>query len=270
MADESRRRRLLSVAMPLTAIPGLLPRRTHNPDFEVSPPDLASAVSDMRAEPVRLERPVLVLSGWRSPALVSLAMAERLAVMTSGRSEDFFPLAYPLSGDIREIVRRVANETASKYPGESSERTAEVDVVAHSMGGLVARAGACGMIQGAPRLRIARLFTLGTPHRGAKLARAIAPDAAAKAMRPGSSFLAELDERLADAEFELTCYAHLNDRWVGATHCAPPGMEPIWTAGTRAFSHFSVTEDRRILADIARRLRGETPLAQGPSKPPRD
>lgn len=258
------------VAAALTALPGLIPLRTQNPDFPGTRKEVALELKRMRDTPRPLERPVVVLSGWRSPSLVSLAVAERLRAITSGSETDFFPLAYPMHGRIPDVAQTVARAVASRFPGASDRETAPIDIVAHSMGGLVARAGATGALDGMPRLNIARLFTLGTPHRGAKLARLLAPDLASHSMRPGSAFLKWLDEHSTRTGYELVCYAHLNDRWVGATNCAPPWCEPIWTAGTAVFSHFSVTEDRRILADIARRLRGEAPLARAASKPPRD
>ncbi|MBX3363500.1 MAG: hypothetical protein KF866_01935 [Phycisphaeraceae bacterium] len=270
MSNDASRRRLLAVALPMTAIPGLFPRRTSNPLFQISPEKLAHEISRLRSDPQPLRRPVVVLAGWRSPMLVSLALSERLSRLTSGNPSDFLALAYPWKGCIEAVVRHVALEIASRFPGSSTDETSEIDIVAHSMGGLVARAASAGMVAPAPRVRIARLFTLGTPHRGAKLARAIAPDAASRAMKPGSAWLASLDAHHTEATYELVCYAHLNDRWVGARNTAPPGRDPIWTAGTMAFSHFSVTEDRQILVDIARRLRGEPPLAEGPSPPPRD
>ena len=70
------------------------------------------------------------------------------------------------------------------------------------------------------------------------------------------------------------CYAQLRDWWVGAGRAAPPGMVPIWTdtegAAARVFSHFQINFNRRVLRDIARRLRGEEPVARCGSLPPCD
>lgn len=63
-----------------------------------------------------------------------------------------------------------------------------VDVVAHSMGGLVAR----HLMGRSPK--IARLITLGTPHRGTRVARlALGPNGAQ--MREGSPFIEALNAR---------------------------------------------------------------------------
>ena len=79
-----------------------------------------------------------------------------------------------------------------------------------------------------------------------------------------------LDDALPGAGYELVCYAHTNDAIVGARNTAPPGVEPIWTQGTLVFSHSTARFDRRILADIALRLRGEKPLSLRGSVPPGD
>jgi hypothetical protein len=165
-----------------------------------------------------------------------------------------------------------------------------VDVVAVSMGGLVARTAwaeptEVGRNLGV-RLNIKTLYTLGTPHRGAKIARWIHIDDAARQMIPGSDFLATmaqaspgigLDGEAAGADsgggeggsYTIVPYATLRDSWVGAGNSAPEGQEPIWVPGRILLSHQLITLDRRILADLGRRLRGEAPLA-GPSVPPRD
>jgi hypothetical protein len=66
------------------------------------------------------------------------------------------------------------------------------------------------------------------------------------------------------------CYAHTHDVIVGATNTAPPGMDPIWTDGTLAWSHFAVVHNPIFIADTARRLRGDTPLLHTSGPPPRD
>lgn len=242
----------------VTSIPGRLPHRVTNPGFHLSREALGEEMRRLRESPQPLARPVVVLSGWRSPAMVSRAIVDRLCLLTSGQFKDFLPFWYPLKGDIDAVAEHVRNALAARLARNAGAQVTEVDVVAHSMGGLVARLIAADETH---TPRIVRLFTLGTPHRGARLAQGVTIDSAGRAMRPGSEFLASLDERLAHAKFELVPYAHLRDRWVGARNSAPHGRTPVWTGGTRFFSHFSVTEDRLILADIARRLRGEVPLA---------
>lgn len=260
----------LSTALVFTAIPSLLPAGPQNPLIPVSPRDILRDLERMESHPTALARPVLVLGGWRSPAFVMRAFTHRLVRCTSGRHEDYLCLSYPLRTRLGEIARHVVEQVQERWPAEGDAQTVEVDVVAHSMGGLVARLAALPGGAEGRRLAARRVFTLGTPHRGARLARLPAVDGAVRDMRAGSDLLERLDDGLRRCEFELVCYAHLRDKMVGATRCAPPGREPIWTGGTRIFSHFSVLTDTIIRADIGRRLRGETPVAQGPSTPPRD
>ena len=75
--------------------------------------------------------------------------------------------------------------------------------------------GGAESLEAGRRLKIVRLFTLGTPHGGAKLAEVARPDAAARDMRAGSAFLTALDRSLAGASYELVCYTRLRDTWVG-------------------------------------------------------
>lgn len=242
-----------------------------NPDFAISPDDLALAIERLRATPMAPPRPVLVLAGYRAWQIMVAHTARRLHDLVGGPADMFAPLAYPHCGDIERIARLVVRHVEKIWPNREPHRTTEIDVVGVSMGGLVARLAAqLPLEDGQKRLRINRLFTLGTPHNGAILAGKIALDRAAKDMKPGSPFLDRLNSTLQTAKYELVCYARLNDRWVGATRCAPPGRDPYWVSGTRVFSHVTITSDERLLADIALRIRGETPIARKASRPPMD
>ncbi len=253
---------------PIVGAPSLLPRSGKNPDFHLPSEALADEIARMLASKVPLQRPVLLLAGWRSPEFGGRVLAARLSELTCGDLDQFWPLAYPMRGDLKRIASMVAVKVHDRWPGEGRE-TIPIDVVGHSMGGLVARLAASKNRPGT-RLLIKRLFTLATPHRGARLATKIAPDPAARDMKPGSALIKRLDEELDDDPFELIPYAHCNDTWVGAKNTAPPGRAPYWTPGTRVFSHFSIHEDRLIQADIARRLRGEPPIAKRATSPPTD
>ena len=71
-----------------------------------------------------------------------------------------------------------------------------------------------------------------------------------------------IDEAYADRDYELIPYGVTNDGIVGVLNTAPPGELPIWTRGRFWGSHMLVAENRPIITDIARRLRGEDPVAQ--------
>ncbi|MFN7020972.1 MAG: esterase/lipase family protein [Phycisphaerales bacterium] len=244
-----------------------------NPAFPIDYRDAEREFARMSADPKpALARPVLVLAGWRAWAMMPRGIARDLRRLTGVGPDAFLPIAFPLSSDIPSIATEVCRNVERRWPSSDERWTVEVDVVAVSMGGLVARAAAGERTRAGPckRLRIARLFTIGSPHRGAKLAERVRIDAASRQMRPGSAFLRLLDEELARAEYELICYARLRDNWVGARRSAPHGRHPHWVSGQRILSHNLITQDRRIIADIARRLRGETPLATDGGEPPVD
>lgn len=242
-----------------------------NPSFPATSREIDAEHKRMRAEPVGLERPVIVLSGYRSPSPVVNRLAERIRRLTGAERERIATLAYIWSGTVEGPARKAVARVEEQWPSDDPEWTTEVDVVAISMGGLVARlAAADPELRGEPggkRLRIRTLYTLASPHRGARLADWIRLDSAGCSMKPGSAFLASLDEAFGDRAYEVVPYAVLRDGWVGARHASPVGQEPIWVSGRFVMSHHMVSFNRRIQADLARRLRGEEPLGL-PNEPP--
>ena len=83
-------------------------------------------------------------------------------------------------------------------------------------------------------------------------------------MRTESEFLETLNAE--EPDYEIVPYARLGDEVVGASNAAPPGRNPWWVSRSWFFAHAGST-DMRILADIARRLRGEEPFAIDPPAP---
>ena len=261
-----------------------------NPAFPTTTPEAIQTLRRLASAPVTLHRPVLLLNGYHGPDFQVLVLKEQLRRHTTGPSGDWLAISYFAASDLPTMVRKVMGCVHKRWPelqtspGETSPRTVPLDVVAISIGGIVAKLAAVGLNSVGlrpvgfggpelPRLNIARLFTLATPHQGARLADKIAPDPAASAVKFGSPFLANLhtawtaDEHL--RAVEQVCYTRLDDQWVGATRAAPLGQLPIWLEGCGPASHATVSRDPRILADLALRLRGEAPLAKA-SAPPRD
>ncbi len=188
-----------------------------NPSYPATTREIDADLSRMVREPVRLERPVLVLSGYRSPHPVASRLAERLRELTGAERQEMQSLAYIWSGTVEEPARKAVARVEELWPSDDPDWTTEVDVVAISMG--------------------------------------------------GSAFLAQLDDVFADRDYEVVPYAVLRDTWVGARHAAPVGQEPIWVPGRVMLSHHLVSFNRRIHADLARRLRGEEALGK-PGEPP--
>lgn len=239
--------------------------RPDNPDFQ--PPDagLSAELARMRASPVAAPRPIVVLGGWRAMRFPAAILARRIRTLVGAAQT--LAVAFPFHFRCERAAATTLLRIDERFPSSDPDATVPVDVVAVSMGGLIARWAAIPL-PGRPVLRIARLFTLATPHRGARIARFIRPDPTVSAMRPGSNFLQKLDAALPAADYELVCYARLRDSWVGARNTAPHGRNPIWKPGPLLLSHTTISTDSLIIADIARRIRGESPLAAQPSPPP--
>ena len=229
-----------------------------NPTFPLSIPEARADLRRMRAAPARLARPVLVAGGYLDPGFAPREVAQELRRVTrSGPSE---PAVRAVSmwgcASFAECGRRLA-----KAAGDG-ERA--VDVVGISMGGLVARHAAAARAPG--RIRIARLFTIATPHRGARLAGLPTLDARQRQMRPRSPFLRRLEAT--ERDYPILPYARLGDGIVGTRRTAPRGDVPWWLpTPLLGVSHLGAPTDPRILADIARRLRGEAPFTRTPRAP---
>jgi hypothetical protein len=243
------------------------------PGFPIDESQAQAARRAMERDHKPLVRPLVVLGGYRAPYHVQVrVMTGRLVAMTSGERADALGVAFFFDGSLEESADWAVHKIQQRWPSDDPEWTVEVDVVGISMGGLVARHawGSGVRTDGSHRrrLRLARLYTIGTPHRGACLAETLAPDKPARQMRAGSVFLNQLDEADAGRDYELCCYARTNDEIVGARRSAPEGEAPYWVHGPWHFSHLTVARDWRIAVDIARRLRGEEPFATERSEPP--
>jgi triacylglycerol lipase len=88
---------------------------------------------------------------------------------------------------IHEFARILADEVEKVMAESQSD---QVDLVGQSMGGLVIRSY---LAEGSSRAKIRRVVTLGSPHRGTKLA-VFGLGQAAKEMVPGSAFLESLNQ----------------------------------------------------------------------------
>jgi hypothetical protein len=225
----------------------------------------------LRAEPAELERPVLVFDGW-VPTGGGHAIANNIRALTGNDKEMIVLKTNYLFGSAEGMANGAVKLVEKKWPSDDPEWTTEVDVVALSNGGVYARLATLPSITGKDRKRLKakRIFTISSPHRGLRFGiQRIPIDAALWDVQPNSNVLKYLDEHFDEAEYELICYAELNDEMVGAKNAAPPGQGSYWTNTTHLMSHISSAYNRRILTDIALRLRGEEPMTAEPSEPPR-
>ena len=231
-----------------------------NPDFPLSVDAARDAKAEMRDSPVAPERPIVLAAGYYDPGLIVGRLRRDLQAMLDDDAE-ILTVTFVTAFGFEQCRDRLVNVVEERWPSESDETTVEVDVVAYSMGGLVSRYAAMPRSDGR-QLRIARLFTISTPHRGARLAGLPTLDSRVRDMRSESAFLQSLDEHLEVSGYELYCYVRLNDFIVGEQNAAPPNMEPWWVPNVPfGLGHIGAVNDPRIQADIARRLRGERPWA---------
>ncbi|GGR71671.1 lipase [Streptomyces aureoverticillatus] len=136
--------------------------------------------------PTRDKPPVLLLHGFIDNRSVFVLLRRNLA--QHGR-QHLESLNYsPLTCDIRK-----AAELLGRHIEEICERTghARVDIVGHSLGGLIARYYAQRL---GGDVRVRTLVTLGTPHAGTRVAPLADAHPIVRQMRPGSDVVEELRE----------------------------------------------------------------------------
>jgi pimeloyl-ACP methyl ester carboxylesterase len=242
-----------------------------NASFDVSIPRAQEILHDMRASPKPLERPLVVLSGFCDPGIAAGHLRGEFRRLTG--DQRVVGVSFLFCGDFDACRKSVIDAVERKFPSDDPRWTTEVDVVGVSMGGLVGRYAAVPRNNdpNAKRLKIARLFTISSPHRGAAMAGAPALHRLHQDMRQDSPFLrhlAEMESRANVHTYDIFPYVRLGDAIVGAENAAPAGRTPWWvSAQPLQDSHLMAMMDARIIADVARRLRGEEPLTHEPPQP---
>jgi pimeloyl-ACP methyl ester carboxylesterase len=234
-----------------------------NPSFPLTISDAKAELADISEDPKPLERPLVCITGW-----LDLGAKKVLDKHLARTIDDDRVLVIRID-DTKTMATardRVMDAAMERFPSDDPAWTAEVDVIGFSMGGLVARSLA-DPATGDRHLRIARLYTVSTPHLGAIMAGGAVFSSQSRDMIPGSTFLTYLNNEV-EIDYELVPYGRLCDTMVGVRNTAPPGYTPWWVSAP-AFqdSHINAIGDPRILADITLRLRGETPATISPPAP---
>ena len=161
----------------------------------------------------------------------------------------------PMFGSIDDFVPLVAAAVKDWCRDTKSQ---QVILVAHSMGGLVARA----YMHAHANAPVARIITLGSPHRGTALAR-FGPGANAAQMRPGSAWLhalaaSENPERRA----RITSIYTLHDNIVAPQDSpALPGSRQIRLGG---IGHVAMGRHPAVIGALLQEIMLEAPQSAGP------
>jgi hypothetical protein len=240
--------------------------KSSNPSFPVDMDQAQALLDQMHADRKPLARPVVVIGGIYDPGVMSATVAREIRDIATADA-NVIHITCALDGSFDRCAKRVIDAVDKAFPNYDPERTVEVDAIGFSMSGLVARYAASdeSAEKMHRRLNLKRLFTVSTPHQGAKLAVVPTLDQRVIDMRSGSGFLDRLNAE--QRSYQLFTYARLGDMVVGEENAAPPGQVAWWLPKTGAPSHILAATDARILADIARRLRGEQPLTTEPAAP---
>ncbi len=239
-----------------------------DPAFSVSIDESRSALKEIRDEPLALERPLVVSGGYLDPGTATSRVMERFKKLTS-TPELIIGTPYFSVATMETARQRLVEKVEARFPSDDPVWTSEVDIIGISMGGLVARYAEMDNGGEHKRLRINCLFTLSTPHRGARFAQFPWFDAKHQCMRKGSEFIQMMEQSAGEIEYELLTYVRLGDLVVGAENASPEGVPVRWIPNeVFGFSHLGVQNDPRLTLEIIRRLRGEEPAAGEPAPLP--
>ena len=244
---------------------------------------LQQARQEARQKPTPLVRPVLVLGGFGDVGVASETIAEIIRETTGDRR--VYPIAFGTDQSFQAMRQRVMRVLVDNGLVDTQGRALTVDVVAFSMGGVVARYSALNtdaahamhdavdvrpstpdeIIDGRPdHLHIHRLFTIATPHRGALLAENLpAFSQVHRDLRPGSPLIQKISA--VQTDYPIIPFVREGDIVVGVEQAAPQGQSPILVE-TDAFEvpHGQAFNDPEILAPIIQSLRQDASLPTVP------
>jgi len=238
-----------------------------DPSFSVTIDEAKADLREIREVPLPLERPLVISGGYLDPGTATDRVIRRFEKLTT-TPDLVIGTPYFSVGTMETARRRLVEKVEARFPSDDPEWTTQVDLVGISMGGLVARYAQMDNGGAHKRLRINRLFTLSTPHRGAAVAWLPSIDKKQIAMRRGSAFIELMEETAADIEYEMLTYVRLGDGIVGTHNASPLGMPVRWIPNEAfGFSHLGVQNDPRLTLEIIRRLRGEEPPSGGEPSP---
>ena len=196
----------------------------------------------MPGERTRGPRPIVLVHGYAMNRANFVVLARRLAAAGLG---PIYGFEYWTLGKTSSAARRLG-----AYVDEVLATTgaAAVDVIGHSMGGVVGRYyGTLGAGDG----KIANLITIGSPHSGTDVS-AIGFGAPTKELFLNSTLIQRLDAAPRPRRTRLTVIWSRSDALVpGARHARIEGVDEVLYDD---LGHLSLLTDRRVAGEVIARL----------------
>jgi len=157
------------------------------------------------------------------------------------------PSLTPNSGS--EGLEQLAEELKMVIDGALSATDQGICLVGFSMGGLVARY----YLQALGGYQVAKLFvSIATPHHGSFWAHGL-PTKGVRQMRPGSSFLLEL-QRSSSCLQEVQCFSY----WTPYDLVIVPAASSIWDKAdnikVNVLAHHLMVKDSGVIGDILEKI----------------
>jgi pimeloyl-ACP methyl ester carboxylesterase len=157
-----------------------------------------------------------------------------------------YAINLPLLTDVQDAAARLADDVEDLCVRTGRDT---VHVVAHSLGGLVARYYVQKLGGDA---RVHTLVTLGTPHGGTNAARLV-PHTLVRQMRPGSSVLAALAAPAPGCRTRFVVFSSDLDELIVPTECGRLDHPDLTVRNLRlhGVGHHSMPFDSRVVHEIA-------------------
>ena len=203
--------------------------------------------------------PVLLVHGYVCNRGYWTKLSQLLA--RAGIAHDAVDLE-PIGASIDDVVPQVEQALARLCSRTGSGRAI---IVAHSMGGLVARA----WLRRHGAARVAKIITIGTPHHGTALASLAAGTNARQMSRIGdapSAWLARLaaGETPAARALITSLYSHHDNIVAPQASACLPGARNIAFGG---IGHVALASDARVLRQLLAEITIKNEVCQPPSTP---
>ncbi|MFD0316829.1 esterase/lipase family protein [Streptomyces flavalbus] len=218
------------------------------------PPDGAAPL------PTRARPPVVLLHGFIDNRSVFVLLRRSLA----RHGQQVESLNYsPLTCDVRTAAALLGRHIEEICRRTGSDR---VDVVGHSLGGLIARYYV-QRLGGDTRVRT--LVTLGTPHSGTRVAPVANAHPIVRQMRPGSALLKELSQPAPDCRTQFICFWSDLDHLMNPVEAARldhPDL-PTQNVQVTGIGHLALPVHPAVAARIRQALDDTSAEGSAPTRP---